>query len=245
MRVAYFIPGPLSLGPLGPAELVRREEFLGRHAFPGTEVAVRESDKGPASVESSVEEHLAVPGLLDAVPTLEAEGFDAIIIGCFGDPGLAPARELAGIPVIGPGQASGHLAAQLGERFAVLTVVGEVVPSIRRQMRGYGLSESLADVKAVDVPVLELRERADEVLDALESEARRALAAGADAFVLGCMTMGFLDAAKELQARVGVPVVNPVLAALKTAEATIAMDVAHSGVAYPTPRKAVAASPIG
>jgi allantoin racemase len=192
-----------------------------------------------------VEEHLAIPGLLDAVPELEAEGFDAIIIGCFGDPGLAPARELAGIPVIGPGQASGHLAAQLGERFAVLTVVSEVVPSIRRQMRGYGLSEFLADVRAVDVPVLELRERAEEVLEALESEARLALVAGADAFVLGCMTMGFLDAAKELQESLGVPVVNPVLAALKAAESAIAMDVVHSRAAYPTPRKPEAATPIG
>ena len=95
------------------------------------------------------------------------------------------------------------------------------------------------------MPVLELRERAEEVLEALESEARLALEAGADAFVLGCMTMGFLDVAKPLQARIGVPVVNPVLAALKTAESAIAMDVAHSRAAYPTPRKPEAATPIG
>ncbi len=244
MRIVYFLPGPLSLGPLGPGELVRREEFLDAHAFAGNEIAVRETSSGPASVESSVEEHLAVPGLLEAAPELEAEGFDAIIIGCYGDPGLAPARELVDIPVIGPGQASGHVAAQLGEKFGILTVVPEVVPAIRRQMRGYGLEPFLADVRAVDVPVLELRERAEEVLDTLEEEARRAVDAGSDALVLGCMTMGFLDAARDLQERVGIPVVNPVLAALRTAESTVALGLAHSRRAYPVPRKPGAATPI-
>lgn len=245
MRIVYFLPGPLSLGPLGPGELLKREEFLAAHAFPASEITVRETSSGPASVESAVEEYLAVPGLLEAAPELEAEGFDAIIIGCYGDPGLAAARELVDIPVIGPGQASAHAAAQLGERFGILTVVGEVVPSIRRQMRGYGLESLLADVRAVDVPVLELRDRFAEVLDTLEEEARRAVDAGADALVLGCMTMGFLDAAHELQERVGIPVVNPVLAALRSAESTVALGLTHSRRAYPAPRKPTASTPIG
>ena len=112
-------------------------------------------------------------------------------------------------------------------------------------MRGYGLDPFVADVRAVDVPVLELRDRAEEVLDTLEEEARRAMDAGADALVLGCMTMGFLDAAKDLQERVGIPVVNPVLTALRTAESTVALGLSHSRRAYPVPRKPGAAMPIG
>ena len=240
MKIAYFIPGPLSRGPLGPEELVRRESFLNQHAAGGTVVEVRETRSGPSSVESSVEEYLSVPGLIEAAPHLEADGFDAIIVGCFGDPGLAPARELVDIPVVGPGQASGHVAAQLGLRFGVITVVDEVVPAIWRQMRVHGLETAVADVRAVDVPVLELRERADEVLATLEGEARRGIAAGADAFVLGCMTMGFLDVARALQERIGVPVVNPVLASLKTAETMVALNLSSSRRAYPRPRKAEA-----
>ena len=66
MRVVYFLPGPLSRGPLGPEELVRRETFLSEVAFPGTSVEVRETENGPASVESSAEEYLSVPGILEA-----------------------------------------------------------------------------------------------------------------------------------------------------------------------------------
>jgi len=244
VKIAYFLPGPLSRGPLGPEELVRREAFLNQHAFAGTDVEVRETESGPASVESSVEEHLSVAGLIEAAPRLAAEGFDAIIVGCFGDPGLAAARELVDVPVIGPGQAAGHVAAQLGLQFAVLTVVDEVVPSIRRQMRMHGLDGFIADVRAVDVPVLELRERAEEVLETLETEALRSVARGADAFVLGCMTMGFLDVARALQERIGLPVVNPVLASLKTAETLAALEVSSSRAAYPSPRKRAAATTV-
>ncbi len=242
MRIVYFLPGPLSRGPLGPEELVRREAFLRQASFGGTEAVVRETENGPASVESSAEEYLSVPGILEAAPRLESEGFDAMIIGCFGDPGLAPARELVDIPVIGPGQASALAAAQLGQRFAIITVVEEVVPAIRRQMRGYGLEGLLADIRAVDIPVLELRERTDEVLGALELEAHAALRAGADTLVLGCMTMGFLDVARSLGERLGVPVVNPVLAALKAAESFASTGLRPSARAYPPPRKKVAVS---
>ena len=76
MRIVYFLPGPLSRGPLGPEELVRREAFLNQAAFPGTRAEVRETENGPASVESSAEEYLSVPGILEAGPRLEAEGFE-------------------------------------------------------------------------------------------------------------------------------------------------------------------------
>ena len=55
--------------------------------------------------------------------------------------------------------------------------------------------------------------------------------------VLGCMSMAFLPGICEtLGERVGVPVVNPVIAALKTAEAVVAMRLAHSKVAWPVPK---------
>lgn len=244
MHVTYFIPGPLSRGPLGFGELERRRSYLERHAAPGTTVAVEDSDEGPASIESSAEESLAVPPLLAAAPRLESGGANAVIVGCFGDPGLAAVREVTRIPVVGPGQASGHLAAQLGDRFAVLTVVDEVVPAVHRQMRSHGLERFVSEVRAVDVPVLELRSRRDEVLDTLEAEGLAALANGADTLVLGCMTMGFLDVARDLQARLGVPVVNPAVAALKAAEGMVAAGLAPSARAYPTPRKELDAASV-
>ena len=49
------------------------------------------------------------------------------------------------------------------------------------------------------------------------------------------MSMAFLDITDALQSRVGMPVVNPVAAALKTAEMVVTMKLSHSKSAYPVP----------
>jgi allantoin racemase len=51
------------------------------------------------------------------------------------------------------------------------------------------------------------------------------------------MSMAFLPGIWEaLVERVGVPVVNPVVAALKTAEAVASMRLSHSKAAWPAPK---------
>jgi allantoin racemase len=57
--------------------------------------------------------------------------------------------------------------------------------------------------------------------------------------VLGCMSMAFLPGiCDRIGDRAGVPVVNPVIAALKTAETLLAMKLAQSKLAYPNPKPA-------
>ena len=79
---------------------------------------------------------------------------------------------------------------------------------------------------------------APNVVNRLATEGQRAADQGADALVLGCMTMGFLELSKDVQARLGIPVVNPVLASLHLAQALVASGLSHSRRAYPQSRKA-------
>jgi allantoin racemase len=60
------------------------------------------------SIESHYDEALAVPGLLAAVRDGELAGADGHVIACFGDPGLAAAREIATGPVVGIAEAARH-----------------------------------------------------------------------------------------------------------------------------------------
>ena len=95
-------------------------------------------------------------------------------------------------------------------------------------------------MRGVNIPVLDVARGREAVLDRLEEVGRAALREdGADLLVLGCMSMGFLGITDDLQKRLDVPVVNPVTASLKTAEAVVAMGLSHSKVAYPMPRKLV------
>jgi len=240
MRILYQLTSPMEKTVLGAEEVARRRDFLRRHAALGVEVEVRSLCDGPASIESAWEASLVVPALCEAVVRAQAEGLSAVIVGCFNDPGLDALRELTSIPVVGSGAAALHLVAQLGTRFTILSPLDEAPGRGHERLRALALAPKLASIRAVNMPVLDLARARDAVLDRLEEVGRAALRDdGADALVLGCMSMGFLGITDDLQKRLDVPVVNPVTAALKTAEALVAMGLSHSKLAYPMPRKLV------
>lgn len=241
MRIAYIVPGPMSKGPLGLAEMQRREALLQAWAFPGTEVSVIDVQTGPASIESAYEEILAIPPTLDLVMACENEGYDAAIIGCFGDPGLDAARELVRMPVVGPCESSMLLAAGLGHRFSILTIYDGLVAGQEHLARRVGVADKLASVRATDIPVLELMKDPEFSRARLIEVATRCVRRDrADAFLFGCMTMSFLDMADEISAVVGAPAVNAGKAALKHAEMLVSMGLSHSKTAWPTPAKMAA-----
>lgn len=218
MKICYVVPGALRSRPGGEAEAASRAAYLRARARIATEIELVDDPDGPASIESAEEERRAAARIAGLVGGLK--GCDAAIVGCFGDPGLEAAREAAAMPVIGPAGASFATACGHAPRFGILTVVDGVVPLLRELVHAHGCGERSAGIEAIDVPVLELGSRRSEVLDRLERHGRRLVRdSGAGALVLGCMTMGFLDLAARLQERVGVPVVDPALAALRAAEA--------------------------
>lgn len=238
MRVQYLVPGPMSKGPMGTKEVQRRENLLKDWAFSGTDVRVVDVPEGPASIESSYEELLAVPATLEGIRQAERDGYDAVIIGCFGDPGLEAARELVRIPVIGPGEASLLLAASLGHRFTVVTILDNVIASQELQAYRAGVKDKLASVRATDIPVLSLmKDRAATVKRVLEVGQEAIKRDRADTLVFGCMTMSFLGIAEEVSEALGVPVVNAGRAALKAAEGLVSQGLSHSKRAFPTPPK--------
>ncbi len=156
MRIVYLVPGPMGRSPEGRVELARRGGLLEKYAARETEIGIVDVPEGPASIESMYEEYLSIPASVRRAVELEQEGWDAIILGCYGDPGLDAFRELLSIPVIGPGEATALMAASLGHRFSVITITDSIVAPTERQMRNIGVGEKLASVRTVGIPVLEL-----------------------------------------------------------------------------------------
>jgi allantoin racemase len=238
MRISYVFPGPMSRSALGAGELTRRAGILQSWAAPGTRVEVREVPSGPVSIESAYEEYLSLPETAAIMCDLEETGADAAILGCFGDPCLDALQEVTSrLVVVGPGQASFHVAAMLGEQFGVVTVAQGVVGPIRRQVQHSGLTGRLAGIGVVDMPVLEMTADPEQTASRAAAAAAELVERGADAIVLGCMSMAFLDLGPRIEERIGVPVVNPVQAALALAEGRARFGMRHSKVAFPTPMK--------
>jgi allantoin racemase len=166
------------------------------------------------------------------------EGYHAVIVGCFSDPGLDALRELVDVAVIGPGASAVHLAAQLGTRFSIIAPLGGGEGRVAARLRALGVADKFASVRAIGMSVLDLARDRESVLERVAATARTAAREdGADVFVLGCMSMGFVGLTDEVQKRLELPVVNPVVAALKTAEVMVAMGLSHSKAAYPVPPK--------
>lgn len=238
MRILYQLTSPMEKTVLGAAEVARRREFLKARAAPGVDVEVRSLAGGPPSIESAWEAALVVPELTERVVRAEREGFDAVIVGCFSDPGLDALRELVTIPVIGPGSSAVHLAAQLGTRFSIIAPLEGGEGRVAARLRALGVADKFVSVRGIGMSVLDLARDREAVLERVTEVARAAAREdGADAFVLGCMSMGFVGVTDDVQKRLGLPVVNPVVAALKTAEMVVAMELSHSKAAYPIPPK--------
>jgi allantoin racemase len=210
-----------------------------RYASPGTEISVANVTEGPRSIESEYEEAMSVPGILYLVQQAEQERCDAVISGCFGDPGVRPARELADIPVIGPAEASFLLAAGLGQRFSVVTVLRSVVPMIEHLVDAAGLSSRLASVRTIDIPVLDLQD-----IEAMKKALHREMIVAiekddAHVLVLGCT--GMMGVTEGLQAKLHhdgfeSPVVSPAAAAVRLAETLAGLGLRYSRLTYMKPK---------
>jgi allantoin racemase len=241
MRILYQLTSPMDK-TIGPQEMRRREQVLQDYAATGTAVAVEPTATGPGAIESARDAGIVVPELIRLAPHAQERGFDAIIIGCYSDPGIDALREMLRIAVIGPGAASLYLAAQLGTRLSVLTPAGRGFGRVAARLRALALEPLLASVRGIGLSVMDLAQQKPGALEKAAEAARGAVEQdGADVLVLGCMSMAFLPGICEtLSEGVGVPVVNPVIAALKTAEMVAGMKLAHSKIAYPVPRPIIA-----
>jgi allantoin racemase len=198
------------------------------------ELVVDSIVKGPASIESEYDEVLAGPWIVEKAAWADKNGFDAMIIDCMGDPSLEASREITKIPIMGPCQSSMAYASTISDRFTVVTVLNRLKPLFWRNAKRYGFEAKVASVRSVEVPVLELDEKRDEVKASLLAESKKALDVdGADTIILGCT--GMVGMARELQEALKAPVIDPAVTALKHAESLVDLKLSHSKLGYPDP----------
>lgn len=154
----------------------------------------------------------------------EREGtFDVAIVAAFGDPGLAGARELMPVPVIGLAEAAMLSACMLGQRFSIVSFSRALGPWFRECVAMHGLLDRLASIRLLDGPFASLANIQDEKEGLLIELALRAIEDdGADAIILAGAPLAGLAA--RVRDRIPVPVVESVVAAVKQAELLLALN---------------------
>jgi Hydantoin racemase len=192
--------------------------YLSQYKQPETEVVVTSLPEGPRHLEYYSYGALVVPKLLNIIKGAEKEGFDGAIIGCFYDPGLREAREIAEkLVVTAPAEASMHIASTLGQRFSIIVGRTKWIPLMRENVIKYGFQDHLASFQAIGMGVLDLQVDPEETKRRIVQAAQKAIEQdGAEVIILGCThQFGFY---RELQDTLRVPVIDVGLAALHYAE---------------------------
>jgi allantoin racemase len=193
-----------------------------------TELYVTCLATGPETIESAYDAAYAVPPTLDLVQRANIEGYDAVVIACFSDPGLQAARELSRIPVFGIQETSIHVAAMLGAGFAVMTPRAYRVNSKRLEILHKRMGEHLVCVLALDMTTTETTADPAKTKARAIALGREAIARGAEVAVLGCAGMaGYADA---VEAETGIKVLDPTAVTFKVAEGLTELGIKHSKI---------------
>ncbi len=184
----------------------------------GTQVdAISLPPDRPQHLEYHAYEGLVVGDLVRI--TFEASlDYDAIIIGCFYDVGLREAREVSRRAIVtAPCQSATAIASNLGNTFSVLVGRRKWIPKMTENVRLYGHEHRLASMRPLDLGVHDFQADHDRTRQRLLTEGRKAIVEdGAEVIILGCTAeYGFNQ---QMQAELGVPVIDAVTAPFKYAE---------------------------
>ena len=206
-----------------------------RFAAPGTEIIALTPTFGPDECESNLDSHLAAIAVTDRVLAYDGP-YDAVVQAGFGEHGREVLQEVLDVPVVDITEAAAHLAGLLGRRYSIITTLERSVSLIEDRLLLAGLDRTCASVLASGIDVLELAVDRDRTFAALVEQARTAVRRDrAEVICFGCAGMG--DLAEQVQAAVGVPVVDGVSAAVKLAESLVALGLSTSkSLTYAPPR---------
>lgn len=190
-------------------------------AAAGTELVALTAPRGVPYIATRAEAQLGGAIALEMLAE-HHPNVDAAIIAAFGDPGLLGARELFDIPVVGLAEAAMLSACMLGRRFAIVTFARALGPWYEDCVEMHGLSGRCAGIRMLDGSFKSVSDVQEEKEDLLVELANRAVAENeADVVILAGAPLAGL--AEKVAARIPVPVVDQVAAAVKMAEALVSL----------------------
>jgi allantoin racemase len=212
-------------------------------ASPGVKVDAITAPRGFPYITSRAEAQIG--GAIALEMLAEIEGFDAAILAAFGDPGLLGARELFDFPVIGVSEAAMLTACMLGGQFLIVTFASALCGWYRDCVAMHRLESRCAGVVALDRSFGSLEDARETNWLALVDLANKAIAErDADVAILaGAPLAGLATRARDL---IHVPVIDPVAAAVKQAEALVALRTIKASLGSfrrPAPKATTGLSP--
>lgn len=208
-------------------------------AHDGTEIVCLAPRFGASAIDSVGESYLSAVGVMDVVATLVGGGrfdYDAVVLAGFGDHGKDALQEMLTVPVLDIAECAAHVAHLIGRRFSVVTTLARSIATIEDRLALAGLAAHCASVRACGLGTAEVDADPVGAVQAIVDVAARAVAEdGADVICLGCA--GMAGVTDEITAKLGVPAIDGVAAAVALAQTLVGLGLSTSkaGVYAPGP----------
>jgi Asp/Glu/hydantoin racemase len=228
MRILLLLNGPRERY-VGGADTARQVTW-GAYCSPGTELTIgylpSRGETGGAQVYEFGSKAALTLGPLypDRCAQAERDGFDAVIIHCFIDPGLSESRARVRIPIVGPGEVTLRAGATLSRKIGITTPSGETIDSYGPYLKALGIENHFAGVEAIDRPLAPFAQQDPrDMTEAFLDAGRRLVERGAEMICpSGLAYIPIRVAATEVSQRLGIPVLDPALLSVRTAEMLVA-----------------------
>lgn len=211
------------------------ENEVSRVLAPDFSFEIANVQQGTCFIESRYAEYLNTGDIIRLSQQAQADGFNAIYVDCFGSPGVSVVRELVEIPVVGGFDGAVLFAMAIAQRFSIITVVPSVDSMLESQARDLGVTEALASIRNVDIPVQDLTDK-QKLIEHLIIQSKLAIQQdGAQAIVLGCTGMvDVIDAVSAELKKEGIPapIIDPSFAAITLLQSLVRCGLSQSRLTY-------------
>ncbi len=200
---------------LGVIKVLTRDdpEWLNNHGriieklFPDIQTVSRCIEDQPQGIFDEATLRMAEPKIVGLASDMQREGVDGLFVSCAEDPAVDGIKRSAKIPVLGAGTASALMALTYRKPVGVLGLDAKA-PSPMEAILGNKMIGAVRPKGVVNA--LDLQQAGEE--GAFVAAAKDLCDRGAGVIALACTGFSTLGIAPDLSRRIGVPVVDPVVA---------------------------------
>jgi len=224
MKIWYQFPRPASGAENFYDRLQANWKKVGKQ---DSELVIKAPTRGAGEFRYSLLGHryadfLRTIEMVEGVIQAEKEGYDAAVIGCFGDGGLDVLEAVVDIPVIGPCKAAIMMAQGFGHNMAFITVPNWE-KKIKDNITAYGIQDLVINhnpVRAFTIPLEQYKDE-EQVAENFFEIAKGVINDGADVILSACVNTSTMLTYQGLADVDGIPIIDGAIAALKIAEVMV------------------------
>lgn len=141
-------------------------------------------------INSQEDELQATPSIIEAIKHSAKQGSDAVIVYCFGEPGVKQARQEVNIPVFGIASPAMHTASLLDKQFSVIASIDTHCPLIKDLAQQFKLVSQMEEPISINISPNSISNSNDLINTDVLNQIRHAIEIKkVEAFILGCGSM--------------------------------------------------------